>query len=383
MINISILGSTGSIGTQVLDVCKRTKDKIKIMALGAMENADLLVQQIKEFTPEIACIGNETKYEVVKQGIGSLNTKIVTGKEGFLEISAYNNIDKLIMAIAGFPGFAPTIKALETGKTVCIASKEVLVVAGHIVSKLSKEKNLPLIPIDSEHSAIFQCINGENPAEIKQIILTASGGAFRDRTKNELKKVTPKEALNHPTWKMGQKVTIDSATLMNKGLEIIEAKWLFDLNPHQISVLLHHQSIIHSMVEFNDSSIIAQLGVPDMRTPIQYSLFYPERINTNLPRLDLGKIKSLTFDEIDDKKYPCLSLAKQVLLTGGSMPCVLNAADDTAVDLFLKGKIGFLDIAKIVEKELKNHIIIKSPTVEEIIKIDEEIHERLLKDYSK
>lgn len=383
MISIAILGSTGSIGTQVLDVCKRIGDKINISAIGAMDNADLLIQQIKDFEPDFACIGNTEKYEYVKDAVKDKKTEIITGDEGFIQLASINTLDKIIIAIAGFPGFNPTITALENQIQVCLASKEVLVAGGHIVSALAKEKQLPILPIDSEHSAIFQCLNGENHNEIKQIILTASGGAFREKSIEELSKVTSREALNHPTWQMGKKVTIDSATLMNKGLEIIEAKWLFDLEPEQIAVIIHHQSIVHSMIEFNDSAIIAQLGMPDMRVPIQYSLLYPERLDTNLPRLDLTKIKNLSFDNVNYEKFPSLRLAREALIAGGSMPCILNASDNAAVNLFLENKINFLDISKIVETEMTRHNIIPNPDINTIISLDKEIQERIYRDYTK
>ena len=383
MISIAILGSTGSIGTQVLDVCKRIGDKINISAIGAMDNADLLIKQIKDFEPDFACIGNTEKYEYVKSAVKDKKTEIITGDEGFIQLASINTLDKIIIAIAGFPGFNPTITALENKTQVCLASKEVLVAGGHIVSALAKEKKLPILPIDSEHSAIFQCLNGENHNEIKQIILTASGGAFREKSIEELSKVTSREALNHPTWKMGKKVTIDSATLMNKGLEIIEAKWLFNLKPEQISVIIHHQSIVHSMIEFNDSAIIAQMGMPDMRVPIQYSLLYPERLDTNLPRLDLTKIKNLSFDNVNYEKFPSLRLAREALIAGGSMPCILNASDNAAVNLFLENKINFLDISKIVETEMTRHNIIPNPDINTIISLDKEIQERIYRDYTK
>ena len=360
MIKISVLGSTGSIGTQVLDVCKRIGNKVEVLALGAQNNADLLIEQIKEFKPKYACIGNEDKYNYVKENI-SPEIKLVSGEEGFMTLAEIE-ADKIIISIAGFPGFYPTLRAIELGKTVCLASKEVLVAGGHIVTEYQKKYNVPLLPIDSEHSAIFQCLEcikdaqsvpplrrkggyeersdrgGWGISPIKKLILTASGGAFRDKSIEELEKVTFKEALNHPTWKMGQKVTIDSATLMNKGLEIIEAKWLFGVEADQIDVLMHRESIIHSMVEFKDTAVIAQLGKADMRVPIQYSLLYPERAENGLESLDLAKMGSLNFGYIDYEKFPCLKIAFDVLKAGGNLPCIMNAADDACVSLFMKGK---------------------------------------------
>jgi len=380
MVSISILGSTGSIGTQVLDVCKRISEEINIVALGAMENAELLIEQIKEFQPKYACIGNPNKYNHVKENIPK-EVILLSGEAGFVELAQIEEVSKVIISIAGFPGFYPTIAAIKLGKTVCLASKEVLVAAGHIVMAMAEEYKVKILPIDSEHSAIFQCLNGEDKKEIKKIILTASGGAFRDKSIEELANVTAKEALNHPTWKMGKKVTIDSATLMNKGLEVIEAKWLFNVTSDQINVLLHKQSIVHSMVEFMDTSVIAQLGLADMRVPIQYSLMYPKRINNNLESLDLAKLKELNFDYVNYDKFPCLKLAFNALSEGGSTPCVMNAADNAAVNLFLNNKIGFLDIAKIVEKEITNHKKINNPDIDTIINIDKEIHDKLYFEY--
>lgn len=379
MTKISILGSTGSIGTQVLDVCDRIKDYVEVLALGAQNNADLLIKQIKKYNPKYACIGNEELYDYVKENIPH-STKLVSGEEGFLTLSEIE-ADKVIISIAGFPGFYPTLRAMELGKTVCLASKEVLVAGGHIVTEYQNKYNVPLLPIDSEHSAIFQCLQGAKKKEIKKLILTASGGAFRDKSIEELEKVTFKEALNHPTWKMGKKVTIDSATLMNKGLEIIEAKWLFGVTPEQISVLQHRESIVHSMVEFNDTAVIAQLGKADMRVPIQYSLLYPERVENGLESLDLATLGSLHFGNVDYDRFPCLKIAFDVLREGGNMPCIMNAADDACVNLFMEEKIGFTDIPKIIFNTINSYDKKEAPNIEELIALDEEIHNKLYKEY--
>ncbi len=379
MIKISILGSTGSIGTQVLDVCQRIKDHISVIALGAQNNADLLIKQINEFKPKYACIGNPSLYDYVKKNIPE-DTKLVSDEEGFLTLTEIE-ADKIIISIAGFPGFFPTLRAIELGKTVCLASKEVLVAGGHIVTEYAKKYNVPILPIDSEHSAIFQCLQGNDKSEIKKLILTASGGAFRDKSIEELSKVTFKEALNHPTWKMGKKVTIDSATLMNKGLEIIEAKWLFGVEADQIDVLLHRESIIHSMVEFKDRAVIAQLGRADMRVPIQYSLLYPHRVDNGLESLDLASLGSLNFGEVDYKKFPCLRIAFEVLKEGGNIPCIMNAADDACVKLFMEERIGFLDIPKIIEETISSYNKTKAPTIEELINLDQEVHKKIFEKY--
>ena len=379
-LRISVLGSTGSIGTQVLDVVDRLgSDQVRVVALGAQSNVDLLIEQTKKYLPDFTCIGDELKLDVMKTALkqtygfySQRPVKVLCGKSGFDEIASIEYVDKVVMSIAGTPGLSPTIRAINTGKDVALASKEVLVAAGHIVMELARQNEVNILPIDSEHSAIFQCLNGEDPKTIEKIYLTASGGAFRDKSIEELSNVTAEQALNHPTWKMGKKVTVDSATLMNKGLEIIEAKWLFGLEAEQIEVLIHHQSIIHSMVGYNDGSIIAQLGLPDMRLPIQYSLLYPIRLDTNLPRLDFAQISKLTFSQVDYSKFECLSLAKEAARVGGTLPVVMNAADEVAVDMFLNNKIGFLDIAKIVSKAMHSHNSIPTPNLEEIISIDKE-----------
>ncbi|MBQ0104723.1 MAG: 1-deoxy-D-xylulose-5-phosphate reductoisomerase, partial [Armatimonadetes bacterium] len=344
---------------------------------GAQNNAQRLIEQINEWKPKYACIGNEDLYDYVRTNISS-DTKLVSGEEGFLTLAEIE-ADRIIVAIAGFPGFEPTLRAMELGKTVCLASKEVLVAGGHIVTEYQKKYNVPLLPIDSEHSAIFQCLQGAEKRDVRKLILTASGGAFRDKTFEELEKVTAREALNHPTWKMGKKVTVDSATLMNKGLEIIEAKWLFGVEADRIDVLLHRESIVHSMVEFNDRAVIAQLGKADMRVPIQYSLLYPERAENGLESLDLAQLGSLHFGKPDYEKFPCLKIAFDVLREGGNMPCIMSSADDACVSLFLDGKIGFTDIPKIVSEILASYDKKEAPAIDEIIELDREVRERIYK----
>ena len=372
-VNISLLGSTGSIGTQVLDVVRRLGDKhVKILSLGAFSNAALLITQALEFRPEAICIGNVALKDTVENALEGTGIAVLSGASGFDELAQMPSADRVVVSVAGTPGLSPTLKAIECNKDVALASKEVLVAAGHLVMAAAKEHGVSILPIDSEHSAIFQCLNGEDEKSIYKIILTASGGAFRDKTKSELMSVTSKEALAHPTWIMGQKVTIDSATLMNKGLEIIEAKWLFGVDAENIQVVIHQQSIVHSMIEYMDGSIIAQLGLPDMRLPIQYSLLYPRRVDTDLPRLDLIKAAQLTFADVDMDKFPCLGLAMEAAKAGGSLAVVMNASDEVAVRLFLDGKIGFMDIPKVIEKAMANHSLNKSPTLEDIYNIDKE-----------
>ena len=372
-IRISVLGSTGSIGTQVLDVVRRLgPDKVQIVGLGAQNNVFKLIEQACEFNPSAVCIGNNARIDLLKAGLSGTTTKVFSGQNGFDELATLNEADRIVVSVAGTPGLSPTLLALEAGKDVALASKEVLVAAGHLVMAAAKRNNVAVLPIDSEHSAIFQCLNGENPRTIEKIYLTASGGAFRNKPKSELADVTAEQALAHPTWKMGKKVTVDSATLMNKGLEIIEAKWLFGVDADKIQVVIHPQSIVHSMVGFCDGSIIAQLGLPDMRLPIQYALLYPERLDSQLPRLDILKAGSLIFEDVDWDKFDCLKLAMEAARVGGTLSVVMNAADEIAVGLFLENKIGFLDIAKVVRVAMESHFPQASPSLEEIYSVDSE-----------
>lgn len=368
---ISVLGSTGSIGTQVLDVARRLgPDRVRIVGLGAQTNYELLIEQAREFRPELVTIGNEPVREAVAGALVGTGTIVCAGACGFDDLAALESADRVVISVAGTPGLSPTLAAIEAGKSVALASKEVLVAAGHLVMEAAQRKGVPVLPIDSEHSAIFQCLNGEDRGSIEKIFLTASGGAFRSKAKSELADVTAEQALAHPTWKMGRKVTVDSATLMNKGLEIIEARWLFGVEPEKIEVVVHAQSIIHSMVRFADGSTIAQLGLPDMRLPIQYALLYPERVDTGLPRWNPLETAALTFEPVDMDKFECLALAVEASRTGGTMCVVMNAADEVAVDLFLKERIGFMDIPRIVRQVMRKHESNARPSLDEIVAAD-------------
>ncbi len=371
----ALLGSCGSIGTQVADVVRRLGGRIKIGSLATYSNADMLISQAKEFGSTTVCIGDESKLDYVREALPGV--KVVGGKEGFREAAVAEDCDEVIISVAGTPGLQPTLDAIEAGKEIALASKEVLVAAGHIVMKAARDKGVRILPIDSEHSAIFQCLNGEDPKTIEKILLTASGGAFRDTPKEVLETVTAEEALAHPTWKMGKKVTVDSATLMNKGLEIIEAKHLFGVAGDRIEVYIHPTSTVHSMVEFADGAIIAQLGMPDMRLPIQYALLYPERADTNLPRLDLFDVANLEFSKPDYDRFPCLALAKEAAKAGGTLAVVMNAADEVAVSRFLAGEIKFTDIPKIVEGAMNAHTSKENPTIDEIYAVDGETRRSL------
>lgn len=351
MKNITVLGSTGSIGTQCLDIAQNDKN-IKINAISANSNIKLLEEQIREFKPEIACIVSEEKYKILKDNVSDLSTKIVCSKEGLLEICENKNSDTVLNSIVGIAGLVPTICAIKNKKRILLANKETLVCAGDLINKLLKENNVDIIPVDSEHSAIFQCINGEKKDKLKRIILTASGGPFFGKKKEDLQNITKYDALKHPNWDMGAKITIDSATLMNKGLEIIEAKHLFNVDVDDITPVIHRQSIIHSMVEFCDNSVIAQLGSADMRLPISYAINYPERKESIAKPLDIFNMPNLTFDKPDYETFECLSLAIDALKKGGLYPAVLNGANEAAVDMFLNDKIKFLDIAYLVKEAI-------------------------------
>ncbi|SHG93481.1 1-deoxy-D-xylulose-5-phosphate reductoisomerase [Tepidibacter thalassicus] len=371
MKNIAILGSTGSIGTQALEVIRNNKDDFNIVALAVNTNIYKLLEQIKEFKPKIIAVYDEDKAKKLKEILpNNINIEIYWGMEGLKAIASLEEVDILITALVGMIGLIPTLEAINKGKTIALANKETLVTAGSLVMKKAKEKGVNIIPVDSEHSAIFQCLNGEDNKSIEKLILTASGGPFRNKTKEELLTVTKNEALKHPNWSMGKKITIDSATLMNKGLEVIEARWLFDIDGDNIDVLVHPQSIIHSMVQFKDSSVIAQLGNPDMKLPIQYALSYPNRIYSNFERLDLVKISSLTFEKPDMDTFPCLKLAYESLKNGGTYPTVLNAANEVLVSEFLNDNIKFYDIPLYIEKALEKHSCVNNPTLEEILYVD-------------
>ncbi len=369
MKKLVILGSTGSIGINTLDVVRAFPGIFKVEALSVHSNIDALEKQIDEFNPATVVVTDSNRAEELKERIGS-KCKVLSQQEGLTEIAGTNNYDILVGAMVGFAGLAPTIEAIKLGKRIALANKETLVVAGKLITDLCKKYNAELIPVDSEHSAIFQCLAGENVESVNKLILTASGGPFLNKKKDELENVSIYEALNHPNWKMGSKITIDSATLMNKGLEVIEAHWLFGLAKDRIEVVIHPQSIIHSMVEFIDGSIKAQLGKPDMRLPIQYALTYPDRLHSKFITTDLPAISNLTFIEPDYYKFECLQLAYQVMETGGTTPCILNAANEIAVEKFLNGKIKFTGIPGIIKKSLdkiENH---KTPDLDMIFETD-------------
>ncbi|OLS42103.1 1-deoxy-D-xylulose-5-phosphate reductoisomerase [Bacillus sp. MRMR6] len=371
MKNISILGATGSIGTQTLDILREHPEEFKLVAMSVGRNLELARKMINEFKPELVSVQDHKDCQSLKAEYP--NTKFTFGLEGLVETAVYDKAEILVNAVLGSVGLKPTLQAIESGKIIAIANKETLVTAGHLVMEAAKKNGVTLLPVDSEHSAIFQCLQGENDKTIDRLILTASGGSFRDRTRADLETVTVKEALNHPNWSMGAKITIDSATMMNKGLEVIEAHWLFNMPYEKIDVILHKESIIHSMVEFHDSSIIAQLGTPDMRVPIQYALSYPDRLPLNSSnRLDLAKIGKLHFQEMDLDRFRCLQLAFEAGKKGGTMPTVLNAANEVAVSAFLKGKIRFLQIEDLIEKALSEHQSIDNPSLSIIQEVDSE-----------
>ncbi|MCW5917956.1 MAG: 1-deoxy-D-xylulose-5-phosphate reductoisomerase [Ferruginibacter sp.] len=369
---VAIFGSTGSIGTQALDVIKTYSDLLEVEILTAQTQDELLVQQALEFQPNVVVIGDPKKYEKVKAALTQTDIKVFSGEAALEEVADFDTYDIMLAAIVGFAGLKPTLKAVSKGKMVALANKETLVVAGDIVMKTALENRAPIIPVDSEHSAIFQCLVGEARNPIEKVILTASGGPFLGKKPNFLVNVKRDHALQHPNWSMGAKITIDSATLMNKGLEMIEAKWLFNLSPDQIEVVIHPQSIIHSMVQFEDGSIKAQLGLPDMRLPIQYALCFPDRLKNDLPRINMKRFPALSFEEPDLKTFRNLALAMESLEKGGNAPCILNAANEIAVWAFLKNRIGFLDITAVVEKTLEKITFIQHPTLQEYFDSDGE-----------
>jgi len=369
---IAIYGSTGSIGTQTLDVIKAHPDKFSAEVLTAQNNADLLIEQALKFNPNIVVIGDEKKYNEVKQALAATDVKVFAGEKALEEVACMDCYDLMLAAIVGYAGLRPTLKAIEHGKAIGLANKETLVVAGDIVMQKAVEYRVPIIPVDSEHSAIFQCLVGETRNRIEKIILTASGGPFLGRKPNYLVNVKREHALQHPNWSMGAKITIDSATLMNKGLEMIEAKWLFNLEPDQIQVLVHPQSIIHSMVQFEDGSIKAQMGLPDMKLPIQYALSFPQRIPSDFPRFDFKKINTLTFEEADLKTFRNLALAMEALEKGGNLPCIMNAANEIAVFAFLRNRLGFLEMTDVIEKVMNRVPFIEKPTLQEYFESDGE-----------
>lgn len=376
MKKIAILGSTGSIGTQTLEVARNNGD-LEITALAAGSNIDLLERQIREFRPPLAAVWTEEKAKELRIRTADLDVKIVSGMEGLLEVAAQPESEILVTAIVGMIGIRPTIAAMKAGKDIALANKETLVTAGHIIMPLAKEKGVRILPVDSEHSAIFQCLNGENRVQLKKILLTASGGPFRGKKKEELKNVQVEDALKHPNWHMGRKITIDSATLVNKGLEMMEARWLFGVEADNIQIVVQPKSIIHSMVEFVDGAVIAQLGTPDMKLPIQYALYYPERRYLPGDRLDFWTLGQITFEKPDMENFPGLRLAFDAAAAGGSLPTVYNAANERAVAMFLEKKIGFLEIPEIIQSCMEAHRVIPDPTVEQILETEEETYEMI------
>ncbi len=369
---IGIFGSTGSIGTQALEVIEKNSDKFSVEVLTCNSNDELLVQQALKFNPNIVVVCNDAKYDKVKQALSHTDIKVFAGEQSVEEVASLDVYDMMIAAIVGYAGLKPTLNAIDAGKAIALANKETLVVAGDIVMRKAVEKRVPIIPVDSEHSAIFQCLVGEAKNPIEKIILTASGGPFFGRKPNYLVNVKREHALQHPNWNMGAKISIDSATLMNKGLEMIEAKWLFNLSAGQIEVLIHQQSIIHSMVQFEDGSIKAQLGLPDMKLPIQYALGFPQRIANDFPRCNFTKLKQLTFEEPDIRTFRNLALAIEALQKGGNLPCVLNAANEIAVYAFLRNRIGFLEMTDVIEQTMEKITFIEDPTLEDYFESDGE-----------
>jgi len=368
--NVAILGSTGSIGTQTLEVIRSHPEKFQVEVLTAQNNADSLISQAIEFQPNCVVISNEKLYEKVRDVLLPMGIKVFAGEKALSDVVTMESIDIVMTALVGYSGLIPTMNAIESGKAIALANKETLVVAGELVTKLASEKGVNIYPVDSEHSAIFQCLVGEFHNPIEKIILTASGGPFRGKDITYLESVTKAQALKHPNWDMGAKITIDSASLMNKGLEVIEAKWLFGLSKEQIEVVVHPQSIIHSLVQFEDGSIKAQLGLPDMRIPIQFALSYPDRLKADFPRFDFAKYPNLTFEQPDIKTFRNLGLAYEALEKGGNSPCILNAANEIVVAAFLKEEIGFLEMSDIIAEALVRVDFIKNPTLEDYVNTD-------------
>ncbi|MCD7915780.1 MAG: 1-deoxy-D-xylulose-5-phosphate reductoisomerase [Tannerellaceae bacterium] len=378
---LAILGSTGSIGTQALEVVHAHPDLFEIYALTANNQVDVLIEQAQKFMPEVVVIANEQKYPELKEALEDLPVKVWAGTEAIAQVVQSEPIDMVLTAMVGYAGLLPTISAIKAGKAIALANKETLVVAGELVTALADKYNAPILPVDSEHSAIFQCLAGENNP-VEKIWLTASGGPFRTQTLEELATVTKAQALKHPNWNMGAKVTIDSASMMNKGFEMIEAKWLFGVEPDQIQVLVHPQSIIHSMVEFEDGGIIAQLGLPDMKLPISYAFSYPRRLKSNAPRLDFREYSSLTFEEPDTRRFRNLAYAFEAIRQGGNMPCILNAANEVVVAAFLQDRIGFLQMSDVIEATMQKATFLTTPTYEDYATTDKEareIAEKLIK----
>lgn len=372
MKRIAILGSTGSIGTQALDVIRQHADLFEANVLTAGNNADLLIKQAREFLPNAVVIANEDKYEMVKQALEDLPIKVFTGSEALCQVVQSDEVDLVLTAMVGFAGLRPTVAAIKAHKALALANKETLVVAGSIIGQLCIENRVPIFPVDSEHSAIFQCINGEANNDIRQILLTASGGPFRNFSKSDLEHVTLEQALDHPNWKMGAKITIDSATMLNKGFEMIEAHWLYRVQPRQIQVVVHPESVIHSAVEFSDGAVMAQLGTPDMRLPIQYAFSYPDRVCSSFDRLDFTQCTNLTFEQPDTKRFRNLALAYEAMYRGGNMPCIVNAANEVVVASFLKDGISFLGMSDVIERTMQLAAFVAEPSYDDYVATDAE-----------
>ncbi len=369
---IAILGSTGSIGTQALQVIEEHPDLYEAYVLTANNRVELLAEQARKFRPEAVVIGNPEKYQVLKEALADLPIKVYAGTDAICQVVESGPVDIVLTAMVGYAGLRPTINAIKAGKAIALANKETLVVAGDLINRLVNEYHVPILPVDSEHSAVFQCLAGEQRSKVEKVILTASGGPFRTWTSEQIATVTKEQALKHPTWNMGAKITIDSASMMNKGFEVIEAKWLFGVRPEQIEVVVHPQSIIHSMVQFEDGAIKAQLGMHDMRVPIQYAFSYPARVSLSVERLDFARFNSLTFEEPDTKRFRNLALAYESLHQGGNMPCIVNAANEVVVDAFLHDRISFLGMSEVIEQTMGKVSFVKSPTYDDYVATDAE-----------
>ncbi len=369
---IAILGSTGSIGTQALEIVDAYSDKFQVEVLTANNNVELLISQAKKYEPNTVVIANKEKYKQLSDALADTDVKVYAGEESIAQVVQISSVDMVLTAMVGFSGLLPTVNAIKAGKQIALANKETLVVAGDIITRLALEHKVSILPVDSEHSAIFQCLAGELHNPIEKLILTASGGPFRGKAVDFLRKVTRCQALNHPNWEMGNKITIDSASMMNKGLEAIEARWLFDVQPDQIEVVVHSQSIIHSLVQFEDGSIKAQMGLPDMRIPIQYAMTFPERCKSDFPRFNFMDYPQLTFEKADVHAFRNLDLAYQAMNKSGNMPCILNAANEIAVDYFLKQKVGFVEMSDIIEKTMMKSTFIEKPSIDDYIESNNE-----------
>ncbi len=369
---IALLGSTGSIGTQALDVVRDNPDRFEVYALVARRNVELLARQAREFRPEVVVIADEQQYAPLKEALADLPMKVWAGADAIADVVQMEPVDMVLTAVVGYAGLRPTLAALEAGKAVALANKETLVVAGELVTATARRAGAPILPVDSEHSAIFQCLSGQDAQAVEKVILTASGGPFRTTPRKALATVTPAEALHHPNWSMGTKVTIDSASMMNKGFEMIEARWLFGLPPERIEVVVHPQSVIHSMVQFADGAVMAQLGEPDMHLPIAYALAYPHRLRRDAPRLNFARLSTLTFEAPNKERFPNLTYAFDAIRRGGNMPCILNAADEVAVDAFLCGRIGFLAMSDLIAETMARTAFIATPTYDDYVQTDAE-----------